>query len=65
MDSERLLKFIGYFPDYLSALSRRLLRFFWTTFVETVVYLLTREISCSTIPDWKGTCLYPTKLPPV
>ena len=29
---------IGYFPDYLSALSRMLLRFFWTTFVETAVY---------------------------
>ena len=28
---------IGYFPDYLSALSRKLLRFFWTTFVETAV----------------------------
>ena len=41
MDSELLLKFIGYFPDYLSALSRTLLRFFffWTTFVETAVYL--------------------------
>ena len=41
MDSELLtclLKFIEYFPDYLSALSRTLLRFFWTTFVETAVY---------------------------
>ena len=28
MDSELLLKIIGYFPDYLSALSRTLLRFF-------------------------------------
>ena len=28
MDSELLLKFIGYFPDYLPALSRTLLRFF-------------------------------------
>ena len=28
MDSELLLKFIRYFPDYLSALSRTLLRFF-------------------------------------
>ena len=28
MDSELLLKIIGYFPDYLSALSRMLLRFF-------------------------------------
>ena len=34
-----LLKFIEYFPDYLSALSRTLLRFFWTTFVETAVYM--------------------------
>ena len=32
-----LLKFIEHFPDYLSVLSRMLLRFFWTTFVETVV----------------------------
>ena len=38
MDSELLLTFIGHFPDYLSALSRTLLRFFWTTFVETAVY---------------------------
>ena len=38
MDSEFLLEFIGYFPDNLSALSRTLLRFFWTTFVETAVY---------------------------
>ena len=28
MDSELLLKFIGYFPDYLLALSRTLLRSF-------------------------------------
>ena len=28
MDSEIVLKFIGYFSDYLSALSRTLLRFF-------------------------------------
>ena len=28
MDSEHLLKFIEYFPDYLSALSRTLLPFF-------------------------------------
>ena len=38
MDSELLLKFFGYFPDYLSALSRTLLRFCWTTFVETAVF---------------------------
>ena len=28
MDSELLVKFIGYFPDYLSALSGAFLRFF-------------------------------------
>ena len=28
MESELLLKFIGYLPDYVSALSRTLLRFF-------------------------------------
>ena len=28
MDSELSLQIIGYFPDYFSALSRRLLRFF-------------------------------------
>ena len=38
MDSELLLKFIEYFPDYLSALSRTLLRSFWTTFIETAVF---------------------------
>ena len=43
MESELLtclLKFVEYFPYYLSALSRTLLRFFfWTTFVETAVYV--------------------------
>ena len=34
-----LSKFIGDFPDYLSALSRSLLRIVWTTFVETAVYI--------------------------
>ena len=29
MDSELSLQFIGYFPDYFSAVSRRLLRFFF------------------------------------
>ena len=42
MDSALLLKFIGYFPDYLSALSHTLLRFFWTTIVETAVYTKTK-----------------------
>ena len=40
MDSELLLKIFGYLTDYLSALSRTLLRFFvFTTFVETAVCL--------------------------
>ena len=43
IDSELLLKFIEYFPDYLSVLSRTL---FWTTFDETAVFrfLLQRSI---------------------
>ena len=43
MDSELLLAFIGYFPDYLSAWSLTLLRSFWTFFVETAVYILERR----------------------
>ena len=43
MDSELLLKFIGYLPDYRSILSRTLLRFLWTTFVKTVVNLNLRD----------------------
>ena len=35
MDSEILLKFIGYFPDHLSALLRTLFR---TTFVKIAVF---------------------------
>ena len=51
MDSELLLKFIGYFLDYLSTLSRTLLRFLWTTFVETArpqidLYSLSKNDSC-------------------
>ena len=38
MDFELLLKFIGYFLAYLSALSHMLLCFFLITFVETAVY---------------------------
>ena len=37
MDSKLLLKFIGYFPDYLLALSRTFYPFFGPTFVETAV----------------------------
>ena len=46
MDSELLtclIKFIEYFPDSLSALSRTLLRLVWTTFVETAVYMYSLE----------------------
>ena len=39
MESELLLKFIGDFPDNLSAMSRMLLRFFWTTFVVRAVFV--------------------------
>ena len=40
MDSELLSKFIGYNPDYLSALLRTLLHLFGEPFVETAVYSL-------------------------
>ena len=43
MDSELLLKVIGYFPDYLSSLSRTLLRSFRTTFVETAACILKKN----------------------
>ena len=67
MDSELLtclLKFIEYFPDYLSALSRTLLRFVWTTFVETAVYaaVSTKLVqlksikACATIPKGVMGC---------
>ena len=39
VDSELLLKFIVYFREYLSALSHTLLLYFWTTFVETAVFI--------------------------
>ena len=48
MDSELLLKFIGYFPAYLSALSRTFLRCFWTTFVETAVWV--RQVNARSVP---------------
>ena len=51
MDSELLLKFIAYFPDYLSA-------FFWTTFVETAVSTLPPQrrsnTRLATGPGWVG-----------
>ena len=52
MDSELLtclLKFIEFFPDCLSALSRMLLRFFWTTFVETAVFQKSPEFGLKTV----------------
>ena len=49
MDSELLFKFIGYFPDYLSPLSRTLLRPFWTTFVETAVYDIRKFIGSNPV----------------
>ena len=53
MDSALLLKFIGYFPDYLSALLHTLLRFFWTTFVETAVYLSKGGVNEARLLDHK------------
>ena len=50
MDSELLLKFIGYFPDYLLALSRTLLHSFRTTFVETAVYRVTVVVAFAQKP---------------
>ena len=46
MDSEFLLEFIGYFPDYLFALSRTLLGVILTTFPETAVlpYIGDRQV---------------------
>ena len=46
MDSEFLLEFIGYFPDYLFALSRTLLGVILTTFAETAVlpYIGDRQV---------------------
>ena len=40
-----LLKFIEHFPDYLSVLSRLLLRSLWTTFVETAVYSVLENVA--------------------
>ena len=58
MDSEFLtclLKFIEYFPDYLSALSSTLVRFFWTTIVETAVYIMMRTLSFGHFEVEQGT----------
>ena len=57
MDPELILKFIGYFPDYLSALSCELLRFFWTTFVDTAVY----QKSVIKVAKMKQCCKGPFK----
>ena len=44
MHSELLLKFIGYFSDYLFALSLTFLRLFWTTFVEIAAFESTKHV---------------------
>ena len=41
MDSELLLKFIGFFQDYLSALSRTLLRFLFGQPLSKQLYAIT------------------------
>ena len=49
MDSELfILKFIEYFPDYLSAFSRTLLRFFFFWY-ETAVYIITKKKTLAVI----------------
>ena len=49
MDSVVLLKFIGYFPDYLSALSRTLSKQLYTAVSTKVVHKSVRAYS--TIPE--------------
>ena len=45
MDSELLLKFTEYFPDYLSALSRVLFRFFGQPLIEAAAYSIAKTLS--------------------
>ena len=44
MDSELLLKFIEYFPDYLSALLRTLLRFFGQPLSKQLYTAVSRKV---------------------
>ena len=55
MDSELLKKLIGYFPDYLSALSRTLLRFFGQPLLLTAVRFQ-RQIASITFRTWYVFC---------
>ena len=48
MDSELLLKFIGYLPDYLSALSRTLLRYFGQPLSKQLYILSNSELGSIT-----------------
>ena len=65
------IKIIEYFPDYLLALSGTLLRFFWTTFVETAVYrnnqqVFTLQISAAQgAEDFYTTANNRTRMEPV
>ena len=61
MDSKLLLKFIGYFPEYLSALSRTLLRFFWTTFAETAVFFRSVRMGKEEYLQTSSVCSSPVK----
>ena len=64
MDSKLLtclLKFIEHFPDYLSVLSRMLLRFFWTTFVETAVYEMRQNVNNDVDKKSLRLCLHYTR----
>ena len=65
-----LLKFIKHFPDHLSVLSRMLLCFSWTTFVETAVYLkviadyvMKDEVRKDKVARSKSTNLFKTVQP--
>ena len=58
MDSELLLKFIGYFADYLSALSRTLLRFFLDNLCRnSCIYLSSHFPPSKRLPGRDYVCL--------
>ena len=55
MDSDLLLKFIGYFPDYLSALSRTPLRFLGQPLSKQLYVMKIKYITCHVNGGWKAT----------
>ena len=52
-----VLKFIDHIPDYLTGLSRALLRFFPTTFLEMAVYSITKQSGVNALnsPEYEFT----------